>query len=43
MDFNFAEWKIVCNIQFFNLCYFTQIVKVYYVSYMLYDKFTKET
>jgi len=41
MDFNFAEWKIDLNC--FTLCYFTQIVKVYSVFYMLYVKFTKET
>jgi len=35
MDFNFAEWKTVCNLKFFTLCYFTQIVKVYSVFYML--------
>jgi len=33
MDFNFAEWKI--DLKFFTLCYFTQIVKVYSVFYML--------
>jgi len=35
MDFNCVEWKIVCNLKFFTLCYFTKIVKVYSVFYML--------
>jgi len=33
MDFNFAEWKI--DLKFFTLCYFTQILEVYSVLYML--------
>jgi len=25
MDFNFAEWKIVCNIMFFTLCFLPRL------------------